>query len=172
MALTEEGRARTPSSDGDEPERLLLDPRDAAFAGQRLRAVAIDPIDFYIGRIGSPPSRQSAAAWRAANELLVGLLDAEAGDEPPGLSSADRRAFLELAESGPFETVRLARPVLLSDQSYSMEFRLQGRDNNIIGEIVVDLRNEGWYSAGIQARQSDTVRMRYAPDAEVPGLVW
>jgi hypothetical protein len=174
MALTDEGRARAPSEEDDAaaPEQPILDPRESAFAGQRLRAVAIDPIDFYIGSIGPPPSGLPAAAWRSANELLRLLLTEDRAIEHRALSPGDRRALSELSASAPFEAVRLARPVVLPGQSYSMEFRLLDGDNSIIGEIVVDNQNEEWYSAGIQARPSAMVRRRYAPNADVPGLVW
>ncbi|MFP4375654.1 MAG: hypothetical protein ACLFP4_01310 [Spirochaetales bacterium] len=175
MALTEEGRARAQSEVNDEDEAANqpeIDPRENAFAARRRQSLPIDPIDFAVGKIGPPPSGSAAAAWRAANELLISAVFTDGARLPSALSSTDRRAYAELREQGPFDEVRLARPVLLSDQSYSLEFRLFGRDNDIIGEIVIDAQNGEWYSSGIQTMPSTLVRKRYAPHADVPGLVW
>lgn len=144
MQVTEAGRRRAAEA-ADEPVR----PRDQAFESRRFSVSPVYPRDFSLG----PIQGETTAAATVALNTLAAIRDGEEV-ELRATAPADENAIRLLEsffEANRHSYLRLAAPVTVGPEIYSFAFRAVAGDASIDGELVLELLDGQWYSAGIQA---------------------
>lgn len=175
MRLTPEGRERADSAAADRPTLppQTLDPRDSAFAAERRSVAAAVPIDPVIGELRTSGLSLAERAARDAATKIIGLAVRGAVDEQSAPDWSARFGLEEIAAAALAEPiVRVGRPSALTDGELSVEFRILGDDEEIRGELVMEMAEGRWYTSGVQLVTLPRVSGSIEPGIDAPGTVW
>lgn len=168
MQLTDAGRERratTPAQGGSAEQAgdgagsaarpdVGIDPRDDAFAANRLAATPRYPSDFVIGSLGTNGlSRLELAAREYARDFLTTLLESGEPAEDAFLEPAPgtRAVVGDLVAAGlSADRVRVGRPAALPGGETSVPYRVMGGETAAHGEVVLEMADGRWYTSDIQ----------------------
>ncbi len=161
MELTDAGRDRQreqePEPSPERPALPILDPRDAAFAAERMGPSPVYPIDSRLGSLRqSGLSSAELEAEATARQILTAATQ-EQPELPEELSRSVRESLLDVSNAASAMVaprLRLAPPESGDRGEAFVPFRLAGDGVDLVGELVMESGEGGWYIADIQIVES------------------